>query len=406
MIGTGDGHDSVDAAPPRILVVTNNYPSPDLPHVGTFVASLVRAWEAAGTPVAVAAPVPYWSRTTGAVAVRDAGPGPQEGFVLRPPFVSFSNATLAPGWSTARLSLWSFDRAVLRCTKRLPFRPSVAYGHFLFPACHAALRVGRRLGIPVVGALGEADLGEWERLVGVDRAAATARALDAIVSVSHENAEHCARRYGVADERVVVLPNAVDASRFQPLERAAARARLGLPADRPIVAFVGSFIERKGALRVLEAIRGLPDVMGVFLGAGPQRPEGDRVLFAGRVANEEVPVWLSAANLFVLPTRAEGSPNAVLEAMACGLPVVSGDIPALRETTTPDAARLVDPSDVQAIRQAVGEIVSDAALAARMSAAARRIAGARSLADRAERITTVLAAVIARDARERPGRDA
>ena len=399
MTGTGERHDTVDATSPRILVVTNNYPSPQLPNVGTFVASLVRAWEAAGTVVAVAAPVPYWSRTTGAVVVRDAGPGGEEGPVFRPPFLSFSNLTLAPGWSTARLSARSFGRAVLRCAARLPFRPTVAYAHFLFPASQAALRVGARLRIPVVGALGEADLGEWERLVGVERAAATARALDAIVAVSEENAVHCTGRYGVDRERVVVIPNAVDPERFRPQGRAAARARLGLPEGRPIVAFVGSFSERKGPLRVLEAIRGLPDVAAVFLGAGPQRPGGDRVLFAGRVANEEVPAWLAASNLFVLPTRAEGSPNAVIEAMACGLPVVSSDIEALRETTTPEAARLVDPGDVAAIREAIAEIVADPALAARMSEAARHIARSRSLAGRAARITGVLADAITRYAR-------
>jgi teichuronic acid biosynthesis glycosyltransferase TuaC len=380
----------------RILLVTNNYPSQALPNVGTFVAALVRAWSAAGTQVAVLSPMPYWSATTGAVVLRDEGAAPDEQVVLRPPFLSFSNFTLRPGWSTARLSQWSFDRAVDQHSEKVAFAPSVVYAHFLFPAAHAALRVGARLGVPVVGALGEADFGEWELMVGKAKAAETARSLDGILAVSRSNADYCISQYGVDPDRVVVVPNAIDPERFHPIDRATARARLGLPADKPIVAFLGNFIERKGPLRVLEAISALPEVGAIFLGAGPQAPSGEQVLFADRVPNEDVAAWLSAANVLVMPTTAEGSPNSILEAMACGLPIVSGDIPALRETASPDAALLVDPMDVEAIREATRTVLADEALAARMSAAALAIASRQTLATRAARIRDWIREVIER----------
>lgn len=393
------GESSIES--PRILVVTNNYPSRDLPHVGTFVAALVDAWAAEGVEVGVASPMPYWSATTGAVVTRDEGSLQDEPTVLRPPFLSFSNVTLVPGLSTTQLSLWSFRRALMQCMPRVPFAPDVLYAHFLFPAAYAALHLGAKLGVPVVGALGEADFGERERQVGFRKAAATARSLDAVVSVSRANADYCSERYGVDPDRITVVPNAIDPDRFRQLDREAARAQLGLPTDRPIVAFLGSLIDRKGPLRVLEAISALPDVSAVFLGAGPEVPEGKRVLFAGPVAHDEVALWLSAANLFVLPTIAEGSPNSVLEAMACGLPVVSGDIPALRETVTEEAATLVDPMDIEALREAIRPIVEDPATAARMSAAALALSAQRSLPARAARIRALLSAVVERHVSER-----
>lgn len=373
--------------PLRIWFVTNTYPSPDVPQFGTFVASLARSWARMGAEVSVAAPRPFWSPTRGALAQEgDFEPEPEGLWVDQPSFWSFSNKTLAPGFSTALLSLWSFTRSVRGCRARLPFAPDLAYGHFLFPAAYAAIQASRGLNVPVVGALGEADLREWESLAGLPRARRTARALDAIVSVSKENADHCVEHYGVDPGRILVAPNGVDLDHFKPSDRRTARARLGLPQDQPIVVFTGHFIERKGPLRLLRALEDHPEVGAVFLGAGPQEPRGSQVLFSGSVPNRDVPVWLSAADVFVLPTQAEGSPNAVLEAMACGLPVISGDVPSLRETVTPEAARLVPPDDVAALSAAIGELFADPDSTGRMANAATEHAKTRSLAMRAATI--------------------
>ena len=165
-----------------------------------------------------------------------------------------------------------------------------------------------------------------------------------IVSVSQRNRVQCVEGYGVPDERVLVVPNAADPGRFHPSEdRAALRRRLGVDADRALVVFVGHFEERKGPLRLVEALGDLPGVGLALLGSGPQSPRSPAIVFSGHVAPPEVADWLAAADLFVLPTLEEGSPNAVIEALACGAPVVSYDIPALRETVDSECAVLVEP---------------------------------------------------------------
>jgi len=299
--------------------------------------------------------------------------------------MSYSSRRIGP-ISTQSWTTRSFIRAVARAARDFDRRPDVIYSHFLFPAGAAGSALAKRLGCPSVVALGEAEFEQAESMRGRDHLGETLQSFDGILSVSEENAEIVTGRYGADRSLINVIPNAVDTDRFRPHDRLEARHRLGLPEDATIVAFSGHFIERKGPLRVVEAMRRVEGLHGIFLGDGPQRPSGDRVLHAGRVPHAEVALWLSASDFFVLPTLAEGSPNAVIEAMACGLPVVSSDIASLRETVDADSALLVDPKDVDAIAAALARLTCDATLRSAMSSAALERGRRTSLDARAKRI--------------------
>jgi glycosyltransferase involved in cell wall biosynthesis len=139
---------------------------------------------------------------------------------------------------------------------------------------------------------------------------------------------------GVAPSRVKVLRNGVDLQMFQPKDRATARAALGL--DGPTLVSVGLLIERKGHALVIEALANLPGYRLVIVGEGPDRPAleqlaarlgvADRVRFLGRVAHERLADIYTAADALVLASSREGWPNVLLEAMACGTPVVASNI--------------------------------------------------------------------------------
>jgi len=120
------------------------------------------------------------------------------------------------------------------------------------------------------------------------------------------------------------------------------------------------------------------------------------VLHKGAVPHEQVPEWLSAADLFVLPTLAEGNSNALLEAMACGLPVISSDRPFNKGLVDSSVGVLVDPTDPGAIREAIRQLVADPARRLALGKAAVERARGRSLTDRAERILGWLEALAAR----------
>jgi glycosyltransferase involved in cell wall biosynthesis len=111
------------------------------------------------------------------------------------------------------------------------------------------------------------------------------------------------------------------------------------------------------------------------------------------VPHEDVPVWLSAADLFVLPTLDEGCSNALLEALACGLPVVTSDRPFNRAVVDESVARLVEPRDPAAIGAAIAALVDRPEERAKLAGAALAHARAFSLERRAARIHALLRAV-------------
>ena len=167
-------------------------------------------------------------------------------------------------------------------------------------------------------------------------------------------AEHVTRVFGVPRRRVHVVPPSLDPWPRR-TERAAARAALDIPEREFVVAWVGRFdpVKRLDLLvRSAEIMSAVPSRF-LLVGDGPYRATLERIL---RLSNarrlvhllgwrEDVGAILSAADAFLFPSLTEGMPNAVLEALACGVPIVASDIPALRELSAGGERMLLVPTD-------------------------------------------------------------
>jgi glycosyltransferase involved in cell wall biosynthesis len=192
-----------------------------------------------------------------------------------------------------------------------------------------------------------------------------------VFSVS-DSLRQVALQLGVPPERAIVVGNGVDLARFYPLPRAEARHALGLPTDAPVLVSVGGLCERKGFHRVMACLPRLrqrhPSLRLLVVG-GPS-PEGDwtnqlaalarqlgiddAVVFAGPQPPDALRQWLSAADVFVLATRNEGWANVFLEAMACGLPVVTTRVGGNAEVVNaPDLGIVVPFGDEPALEAAI-----------------------------------------------------
>ena len=164
-----------------------------------------------------------------------------------------------------------------------------------------------------------------------------AQATDAMFAVCQDSARRYAAACGIPSSRFRVLHNGVDCERFHPvLDKAALRFELGLPVEAVLAVTVASFTPIKNHLALLEAAaeleaHGLRSISYALIGDGPLRAElegrvrtlnlSHRVRFVGSTGRVEA--YLAAADLFILPSRLEGMSNAILEAMACGVPVIA-----------------------------------------------------------------------------------
>ncbi len=174
---------------------------------------------------------------------------------------------------------------------------------------------------------------------------------------------------------ISVIPNGVDLERYQPASRAW---------DPPHLLLVGRLVHQKGVDLLLEALAGLEERPWALtlVGDGPQRPElqafvethrlQERVRFASWLDGDDLVRAYQQANLFVFPSRHEGMPNAVLEAMAAGLPVVASRIAGNEELVVDgETGLLVPPEAPDALRAALRPLLEDAALRRSMGAAGR-----------------------------------
>ena len=371
----------------RILTVASGYPSDAEPDRGTFVHVLMAEFRALGAELAVLAPQSAFSRTAwrprpGPATSAETRDGVE---IRRPRYLSFSNKTLPGGLSTYRWTVASFWRAVRRGIKALGWGPDLCYGHFLYPAGLSAQRLANTLGVPSVVALGESSFEHYERHMGLARVRQDLAGFTKVVAVSEATRERCIEHYETPEDRVRVFPNAA-ARHFRPRPREEMRRQLGLPSGRPIVAFLGHFGHGKGPDRVLQAIEARKDIGAIFIGSGPIKPTGPQVLFADAVQHEQVPLWLNAADLLVHPSIAEGSSNALREAMACGLPVVASRTRSNLELLDSSVSMLVDPLNVGEIQTAIATLIDDPDRRRAMGQAALKRAAQDASEDRARSI--------------------
>jgi glycosyltransferase involved in cell wall biosynthesis len=351
----------------KILTFSSLYPNAARPAHGIFVETRLRELLASGqVQSTVVAPVPWFPFTHaafGAYAAQARAPRAEarNGIeVLHPRFPALPKIgmTLAP---------FLLYRAVLPLVERLRREHGfdLIDAHYFYPDGVAAAMLGRRLGVPVVITARGTDV----NLIAQHRIPRrmirwAASQAGAVVAVSQALKEKLAA-LGVERERIHVLRNGVDLELFHPEGRDEVRA--GLELRRPTLLSVGNLLAFKGHGVVIEALSLLQEYELVIAGDGPDRAAFEalarecgvsgRVRFTGSLSQQDLRRHYCAADALVLASSREGWPNVLLEAMACGTPVIATEVGGVPEiVTSRSAGAVVKERSAPALARAVREL--------------------------------------------------
>jgi len=359
----------------RTLLFSTLYPSSVRPGHGIFVETRLRELLASGhVQTKVVAPVPWFFSTN-----------PRFGNyakMARTPLRETHNGVdvqhpryFLPPKVGMNMSPFSLAAGAVRAVERLldeGFDFDVIDAHYYYPDGVAAALLARHFKKPFTVTARGTDLNllpdfalprrmmQWT----ASRADASIGVCSALVDVL--------RSWNIAPDRLHVMRNGVDLERFRPVPQQAARVELGLSGS-PLLLSVGYLIERKGHHIVIDALASLllqyPDARLVIVGDGPERGNlerhcanlgiASRVRFAGSLPNTELYRWYSAADVMVLASSREGWANVLLEAMACGTPVVASRIWGTPEVVAKEeVGRLVGNRNGQEFAAAIASLIS------------------------------------------------
>ena len=320
----------------RALVYTTLFPNSMQPLHGSFIAERMRHL-LPFVDMSVVAPVPYFPRINVNQRWFNFAEAPHverfAGFEVDHP-----RYLVVPriGMTTHGFSM--FAGSLPQVWRRLRAADyDLIDAHYIYPDGLAAVMLGALLKKPVVVSARGTDINLFPKFKAIrPMVRQVLKRADAVIAVSRP-LKDIMIELGCSPEKITVIPNGVDPVKFSRQPWADSRRKLGLQEDRPIILSVGHLNENKGFQILIEAAALLrrirPDVMLVIVGEGADRARLERhvrrlglqnhVALVGARRSEELAAWYSAADLFCLASEREGCPNVLLEAIACGCPVIA-----------------------------------------------------------------------------------
>ncbi|MDL2330446.1 glycosyltransferase family 4 protein [Odoribacter sp. OttesenSCG-928-A06] len=347
----------------HICISSDGYPAPDLPY-SAFIGVLAEEMVRQGVAVTVIAPQSYTKHLLrgNKLAPRYAEYQVEENQntqirVYRPYSLTFGGGRLE------KLTLFLNKLVVLWTVCRLRLKPDIFYAHF-WTSAYNIYPYAKKKNIPLFVVTGE-DVITVQNVIRKKTIKGICDYVHGVICVSSKNKQESIALGLTIENKCCIIPNAINPEEFYLMDRLKMRKELNFPENAFIVAFCGRFNERKGALRLSEAIKSIQgeDIKSIFIGSNveieKQKPDCDGILFMGELPHRDIVRYLNCADVFVLPTLAEGCSNSTIEAMACGLPIISSDMLFNYDILDETNAILIDPMNIAEIAGAILTLKND-----------------------------------------------
>lgn len=372
----------------KLTVISDLYPSNRLPNKGAFIYNLMQEMSRYHDITVV---TPFRIHDLLMPKIKG-GYGQERCKVLRPLFPAIGKRKIL-GIDPRPLRKYFIQRAVNKGLSTASEKPDLIYAHFLYNGI-TALPYLKQHPVPLVIASGESGYSESlkkDKGTLLDLKKHTHH----FICVSEKNREGLIE-LGFDERKMTVIPNAVDYALFKPLDKAACKEKLGLSHNQFVVGFVGHFIHRKGPNRIIDAITQLndPDIRLVCVGGKEGLKANSFTTTVPPLPNYQLPEIYNAFDIFVLPTLNEGHCNAIEEAKACCIPIISSLGTSVELQMDNSIGTLINPLDINAIASAIINLKENATLRDSMVNNLKNKIGEHSLKSRAERISALLENVV------------
>lgn len=369
----------------KLCIISTRYPSKADP-MYTFLGTLVEQIADRGIECHVISPVSLIERKHRAKSRVEVSPGGSKIHVYCPRYAKLPHI-LEKSRFTYGFSIENRRAAVWRAYRKYVKDCDGFYSHFIESGNDAAW-LKKKTGKPAFLACGECNITLNKKAYTYYRDNLY-RGLDGIIYVSSA-LQSDAEKLDVFSKDIPakVFLNGIDPKIFHPCDRSLCRKNLNAAEDDFVIAFAGFYIKRKGFDRLQDILCSHPKWKCILIGRGelPVRVPEEQIVFKGKAEHEKIPELISAADVFVLPTLEEGCCNAIIEALACGLPVVSSDRPFNDDILDASCSLRIDPENTEEITAAIERLEKDKKLRRELSEGALRKAAGLNVATRADKI--------------------
>ncbi|MGH9615275.1 MAG: glycosyltransferase [Acidobacteriaceae bacterium] len=264
---------------------------------------------------------------------------------------------------------WNAARVLLPHVRK--FAPDLIFSYFLYPDGYAAVKLGAALSVPVVVMGVGSDVHSIGDRFSEAHTRTVLRDADFVLAIS-EDLRKRSVALGAPEGKTRTLVSGCDPSVFYVMDRAAARERLHIDPAAEAVVYIGRMDVKKGLRELVEAAVALhpsrPNLHIYMVGDGPDRPLIESAIQARDAAGyihalpgcsfDQVASWMAASDLATLPSYMEGCPNVVLEALACGRPVVATNVGGIPEIMNDECGRLIPARDSVALAEALASVLN------------------------------------------------
>ncbi|WP_298684859.1 glycosyltransferase family 4 protein [uncultured Methanomethylovorans sp.] len=252
------------------------------------------------------------------------------------------------------------------------FKFDLIHSHFAYPDGFSSILLGKVFRKPVVITVHGSDINLYTHKMDY---------LKPLVIYALKNATHIIAvstalknrivELGISEDKISVIHNGYNPELFKPMDKNEIRKSLELPFNKKIVLFVGNLIPAKGVTYLIEAMEIIStirnDVILLIVGDGYLRPKLEKmvqqqrlcnqIIFVGRQPYEKIPLWMNSSDLLVLPSISEGFGAVLIEAAACGKPIVATNVGGIPEASLESFRRLVPPKDPNSLALSILDIL-------------------------------------------------